>query len=153
MKRTVCAIAVVALALIAAARGAEQPKTPNHYVLAGGGLHVIYSTSGIDGKPHLNYQEGKKQTLSFRGDEIRSVETEIGTLVSVTLRRTAEGGCTTFSLLLPRVTLPNGANSVSIRTEGITTLRRDAQGAAAGSGQLDTYTVAHLRGTAGAVVF
>ncbi len=29
----------------------------NMFTLAGGGLHVSYSTSGIDGKPHMTYQD------------------------------------------------------------------------------------------------
>ena len=29
----------------------------NMFTAAGGGLHVSYSTNGIDGKPHLSYQD------------------------------------------------------------------------------------------------
>ena len=63
--------------------------TPNLYQLQGKNLHVTYSTSGIDGRAHFSYQD-THQSLSFRGDEIRTQETEIGTLVSVTLRRTGD---------------------------------------------------------------
>ena len=31
--------------------------TPNHYDLSGKRLHVVYSTAGIDGKPHFSYQD------------------------------------------------------------------------------------------------
>src|SRR3954468_17568425 len=77
---------------------------PNLYQLQGEALHVTYSTSGIDGKPHFTYQD-RHETLNFRGDEIRSAETEIGVLVSVSIRRTIDAGSTSFSLLVPTVNL------------------------------------------------
>ena len=39
----------------------------NMFSLTGGGLHVSYSTSGIDGKPHFSYQDATR-SLSFSGD-------------------------------------------------------------------------------------
>ena len=61
----------------------------NMITVAGGGLHVSYSTSGIDGKPHLSYQDPMR-SLSFTGDEIRRVECDLGAVVSVTIVRTVE---------------------------------------------------------------
>ena len=55
----------------------------NMFAVAGGGLHVSYSTSGIDGKPHLSYQDPMR-ALSFTGDQIRRVEGDLGAIVSVT---------------------------------------------------------------------
>jgi hypothetical protein len=57
---------------------------PNLYQLKGHGLHVTYSTSSIDGRPRLSYQD-THQMHSFVGDEIRTDPSEIGTLVTVTL--------------------------------------------------------------------
>ena len=91
----------------------------NMFTAAGGGLHVSYSTNGIDGKPHLSYQDPVR-SLSFTGDEIRRVEGDLGAVVSVTIVRTVDSGSTSFSLLVPHVNVaPFG--SVSISTEGITT--------------------------------
>src|SRR5262249_4278839 len=59
---------------------------PNLYQLQGKHLHVSYSTSGFDGRPHFTYQDAH-QNLNFAGDDIRTVQTEIGTLVTVTIRR------------------------------------------------------------------
>ncbi len=133
---------------------ANQPanpnaQAPNLYQLSGRHLNITYSTSGIDGKPHFSYQD-LQQTLSFSGDQIRSVETEIGTLVSVTIRLTVDTGGTTFSLLLPRVNIP-GEQSVPLQTDGITTLHRFS--ILPLSGQLDFYTVTRLHGSAARVFF
>jgi hypothetical protein len=72
-----------------------EPDLPiivaNLYELSGKNIHITYSTSGIDGKPHFSYQD-LQQTLSFSGDEIRSAETEIGTLISVTIHMTVDTG-------------------------------------------------------------
>ena len=122
---------------------------PNQYDLSGKHLHVTYSTTGIDGKPHFSYQD-LQQTLSFTGDEIRSVETEIGTLVSVTIRMTVDTGGTTFSVLLPHVNIP-GEQSVSIQTFGITTLHKFS--ILPVNGQRDFYTTTRLNGTASRVFF
>src|ERR1700759_5565323 len=86
----------------------------NMFSLSGGGLHVSYRTSGIDGKPHFSYQDPVR-SLSFSGDEIRRVECDLGTVVSVTIVRTIDAGSTSFSLLVPRVDLA-AFSSVTIRT-------------------------------------
>jgi hypothetical protein len=127
----------------------QAAQAPNLYQLSGKHLNITYSTSGIDGKPHFSYQD-LQQTLSFTGDQIRSVETEIGTLVSVTIRMTIDTGGSTFSLLLPRVNIP-GEQSVPIQTVGITTLHRFS--ILPINGQLDFYTVTRLHGSAARVFF
>ncbi|MBS0424399.1 MAG: hypothetical protein JSR71_08245 [Proteobacteria bacterium] len=122
---------------------------PNMYVLSGKNIHVSYSTSGFDGKPHFTYQD-LHQTHSFSGDQIRRVETEIGTIVSVTTRLTIDSGGTTFSVLLPRVNL-QASQSLPIHTEGITTVHRFS--ILPVIGQLDFYTITPLSGTAAQVFF
>lgn len=126
-------------------------QTPNLYRLHGHNLQVTYSTSGFDGKPHLQYHD-MFQTLDFSGDQIRTLPTEIGTLVTVTIRRTVDTGSTTFSLLVPVVNL-EGSNTVEITTYGITTIRRFSIVSEFNQGQMDSYTVTELRGTAAHVVF
>jgi hypothetical protein len=68
----------------------------NMFSLAGGDLHVSYSTRGIDGKPHFSYQDPSR-SLSFTGDEIRTMEGDLATVVSVTIVRTVDAGSTSFS--------------------------------------------------------
>src|ERR1700746_2464654 len=82
----------------------QQAMTPNLYELAGGQLHVTCSNTGKDGQPYFSYENGG-QKLSFKGKEIRTVEADCGTLVSVTTRMTVDSGSTTFTLLVPKVRL------------------------------------------------
>ena len=122
---------------------------PNLYTLSGKHIHVTYSTSGFDGKPHFTYQD-PQQTLNFSGGEIRSIETEVGTLVSVTIRLTVDTGGSTFSVLLPRVNIP-GEQAVPIRTVGITTLHKFS--IVPVLGQRDFYKATRLTGSAAQVFF
>jgi hypothetical protein len=123
----------------------------NLFTASGGGLHVSYSTSGIDGKPHLSYQDPMR-SLSFTGDEIRKMEGDLATVVSVTIVRTVDAGSTSFSLLVPHVNVPP-FTSVSICTDGITTHHAFSIVPALNRGQRDFYHVTPLQGTASNVVF
>lgn len=126
---------------------------PNLYQLAGHGLHVSYTTTGFDGKPHFTYQDAHG-AHSFAGDEITSTPTPIGTLVTVRLRLTIDAGSTTFSVLLPTVNLTDGVgHSAPIHTDGITTVHRFSVVPALNSGQTELYTFTALNGTASLVVF
>lgn len=128
-----------------------QYITPNLYQLHGQGLHVAYSTTSFDGKPHFYYQDAN-QHHTFIGDQINRVETELSTIVTVFIRRTIDSGSTSFSLLVPRVNLL-GHETLNISTVGITTVHRFSVIPAFDHGQLDTYTVTKLDGTAESVVF
>jgi hypothetical protein len=125
--------------------------TPNLYQLSGHHLHVTYATSGIDGKPHMTYQD-THQSKSFKGDEIRTVECDLGYLVSVTLRMTVDVGSTTLSVLIPRMRI-SPASAAAVHTECITTVHNTSFAPLGMQGQLDTYTVTALRGTAQAVMY
>jgi hypothetical protein len=123
---------------------------PNRWVLTGSGLQVTYSSTGLVGQPQFTYHD-KRQTRQFSGPQIRRVDTDAGTLVSVTTVMTVDTGSATFSLLLPRVTLRNG-QPTPIHTLGITTSHRLTIDTPA-HGQLDTYQFHNLTGTATFVVF
>ena len=71
-------------------------KQPNLYELSGNGIHVTYSTTSITGKPLFNYHDSF-QTRNFSGDEIQTVDTILGQLVSVFLVRTIDSGSTSFT--------------------------------------------------------
>jgi hypothetical protein len=124
---------------------------PNLFDLSGHGLHITYSTTGIDGKPHFSYHS-TTQTLNFTGDQIETLQSPLGTLVTVFIFRTIDGPSTSFTVLVPRVNLI--ANEcLQIRTEGITTMHRFSIIPAMLHGQLDHYTVHALHGTASRVAF
>jgi hypothetical protein len=119
--------------------------------LSGHNLHVSYATTGFDGKPHLHYQDAT-HALDFAGDQIRAVECDLGMLVSVSIQRTVDAGSTSFSLLVPRVTLEAG-QSQPIHTEGVTTVHRFSIVPMFNRGQLDGYSVHALSGTAQFLMF
>jgi hypothetical protein len=128
-----------------------EKASPNLFELRSKLLHVTYSTSGIDGKAHLTYQDAH-QTLSFRGDEIRALETEIGTLLSVFIVRSVDRGSTTFSILIPTINL-DATRVAHVSTRGITTIHKFSMIPAFNSGQTEIYSTVVLNGTARAVLF
>lgn len=124
---------------------------PNLFQLSGNSVHVNYSTSGIDGKPHFHYQDSQ-HNLNFAGNEIRTVACDLGAVVSVTIQGSIDSGSTTFSVLIPRSNL-NVGEIGHLRTDGVMTIHRFSIVPALNHGQLDHYTVTPLNGTARSVVF
>lgn len=123
-------------------RGALAIKRP---------LSISYSTTGIDGQPHLSVTD-KNGTRSFRGDEIRVQETEVGMLVSVTLEVVPDAWTKTLTILLPQVNVATGA--VTFTTQAITTTSRTSIGGPMlVAGALESWTYASMSGSASAVVF
>ena len=127
--------------------------SPNQYHVRGGGISVAYYPDGFGpiredrGPLHLVYQDAFR-SLAFYGEEARIVEVaDLGTVVSVTIVETVDTGYTSFSLLVPDVDLPTSQSSVSINTEGITTVHRIFV-ALIGHPQSETYTATSLSGTA-----
>lgn len=130
-----------------------MPNVPNQYHVQGGGISVSYYPDGFGppiaerGSLRFVYQDAHLSQSFFDG-EVRSVAVaDLGAVVSVTLVMTVDTGRTTFSLLVPDVQLPTQDSSVSINTEGITTVHREFV-ALIGHPQSETYTVTQLDGTA-----
>jgi hypothetical protein len=123
-------------------------QTANHFSLSGHGIHVDYSTTSLTGQPRLTYHDPAR-TLSFVGDDIRVADVpDIGSIVSVTLNITVDVGSTTFSVLIPHVTVSGIGGSVPITTEGITTMHKTPFAPQAFPGQREVYHVTHLTGSA-----
>lgn len=119
---------------------------PSLYTLSGGNLQITYALTGPNGQPQFTYQD-PNQGLTFTGNQIQVVDTELGKVVSVRIRMTVDTGSTTFSVLLPRVNLiPD--TFAAVHTEGITTLHRFSIFQALDRGQQDFYTVTPLQGFA-----
>ena len=124
---------------------------PNLYELSGSGIHITYSTTGVQGQPHFTYHDAI-QVKSFIGNQITAVQTSIGLLVTVLIHLTVDAGSTTFSVLLPNVNLPDAPfGSANITAEGITTLHRFSIFPI--HGQTEFYTVTAMHGTAKHVIF
>jgi hypothetical protein len=127
------------------------PQTePNLYDLKGVGLTISYSTSSINGQPRLSFKKGRLE-LNFSANEITTLDTGIGTLVTVTIAKTVDRSFTTFSVLLPRIALPISA-SKAFSTFGITTVHLTSIVGPV-KGAQETYKTIPLRGTAKRVEF
>jgi hypothetical protein len=123
----------------------------NNFSLSGGGVHVDYSSTSINGQPRLAYHDHIRN-LGFAGSDIRTAEvSDIGTIVSVTLAITVDVGSTTFSVFIPHVIVPTGGSN-PVTTEGITTIHRLPFGPTL-PGQREVYRVVRLRGVANHVDF
>src|SRR5712692_10118923 len=81
---------------------------PNRYVLQSqdGKAKVDYETSSFIGQPTLNLTQPPGHPIRhFTGSQIRTINTEIGTLVTVTTQITVDTGSTSFSVLIPAISL------------------------------------------------
>ena len=114
-------------------------------------LNVSYSTGALGSKRVFTYQDDQ-QTLQFNDQQLRSVSTDLGEEVSVTIRLTVDSGSTTFTLIVPRVTLELNQH-VHVKTLGIKTLHRFSIVPVLNHGQLDSYSLVKLEGTASSLTF
>jgi hypothetical protein len=133
-----------------------QYEEPNLFFLQGVGpkykdVQISYSTSSITGKPLLTYKDSKG-ARSFMGDEIRTQNTDMGTLVTVTLETVTDLRTVTLTLLVPAINLDGSAKefkTIAIRTTNKTTIG----GGSFVKGVVQFYEVIDLKGTANSVVF
>lgn len=127
-----------------------EPLAPNQFELLGRGISITFSATSFTGQPLLHYQDGCHE-VNARGDDIRQVETELGTQVTITLEPDADAGELLLTLLIPRAQLENEGSEVRISTEAILTRSRLPRGPAANA-QLQMYMAVPLRGRATFVV-
>jgi hypothetical protein len=123
---------------------------PNRYVLesSDGTTKVDYETTSFIGQPILNLTEGPGGPIRhFAGSQIRTRNTEIGTLVTVTTRLTTDTGSTSFSVLIPAISLTAVSDNKTFATEAIITSHAGPDSVPS-AGVLETYTFIPLRGEA-----
>jgi hypothetical protein len=130
---------------------ANVQRVPNTYQVNGRGIAVRYLTTYTDGKPHFAYTDGQR-ALFFEGDAIRTLQSELGLLVSVTIFQTVDTGSTSFTLLVPAVNLDQ-SDQAPITTEGITTTHHFSINPTFNRGQTEHYTVVQLSGMASLMNF
>jgi hypothetical protein len=129
---------------------APQAILANMYELESRTITVSFSATSITGDPLMHYKDRQRE-VNARGDEIRRVETEIGTLVSVTLEPDADAGSLIFSVLIPRVVLSARGGEQPVFTHAFYTRSRLPPRLSA-SVQLQTSEVVRLRGSAAFVM-
>jgi hypothetical protein len=84
------------------------------FQLAGEGVEITYLTSGQDGKPHFTYKDAEYD-LNFAGDAIRIQQSELGSLVTVTLHSIPDAWSKTVTLIIPRIwKLQNSSDAVEM---------------------------------------
>ena len=96
---------------------------PNRFELQSndGRTKVDYETTSFIGQPILNLSQGPGPIRHFVGSQIRSANTEIGTLVSVTTQVSIDAGSTSFSILIPAITLAALTSHQAFTTEAVVT--------------------------------
>src|SRR5215831_1125525 len=126
---------------------------PNRYSLQShdGFTKVDYETSSFIGPPVLNLQQGPGPIRHFAGSQIRTRTTEIGTLVSVTTQITIDTGSTSFSVLIPSITLANLSDHKTFATEAIVT-SHSGPNSVPPTGVHETYRFVPLKGEASFVL-
>ena len=130
----------------------QAASGPNLYELKGGKLTITYSTSSIAGTAQFSFKKGS-QTKTFSGSQIRTQTAATGTLVTVDIESVPDLKTVTFTLVLPQVNLGT-KTSAKIATIGITTTAKTSIGGPAlVQGQLQSYKVTDLTGTASQVLF
>jgi hypothetical protein len=123
---------------------------PNEYTLAGGGVTINFVTDGFLGRPTLSYKD-KHHALHFKGPEIRLLPTEIGGLVSVTLKMTIDAGSTSFSFLIPVIELADRQAEQKFETVGVRTEHKTAL-VLPGTGLREIYEIHKVEGIARSVI-
>ncbi|WP_375770503.1 hypothetical protein NR798_06300 [Archangium gephyra] len=127
-----------------------EPAMPNMFELSGRGVSIHFSTTSFTGDARFHYQDSCRE-VNASGEEIRQVETEMGTLVTLTLEPDADAGSLLFTVLIPRARVDGPEREVRIETQGILTRSRFAR--IPTDAQLQTYVVVPLRGRAALVDF
>jgi hypothetical protein len=122
----------------------------NLFELRGDSIQVSYSSTNILGGPILSYRDPQR-SLSFRGEEIRSQDTELGELITVTLEVIPDLRTITFTLILPIVNVIPQSSGIYIQVPGVTTTNiTTIAGPPLGPQKL--YSVVNLQGTAQFIV-
>jgi hypothetical protein len=128
-----------------------QLNPANLFQLQGRGIHVTYSATSFSGQPLFQYQD-EHGTQNFHGDQINIVSTPIGSLVSVTIRRTVDSGSTSFSVVIPTVNVLGAGQASPVHTDGVTTVHRFNIVPMLNQGQMEIYRVTPLTGTATLII-
>jgi len=127
-----------------------ESKRPNSFILKGQDITITYDLTSFSGQPLLAYQKEGKQ-LTFMGENIRKLDSEIGQLVSVDIGYIPDLARITLTILIPIIN-HEGAE-VPFRTEAIITQHLTSiAGPAMVKGPLQVYAIESLEGKARFIV-
>jgi hypothetical protein len=127
----------------------QQSIKANRYVLQSDQLEVTYDETTITGQAQITYQVVQGgDALTFTGNQLSAKESDIGTLVTVTLEVIPDDKRNLFTLLIPTINV-TGTNGVPFETVAIyTTVRDSIIGPNGVSGAVESYQCVQLEGTA-----
>ncbi|MEH2022401.1 hypothetical protein [Nostoc sp.] len=125
-------------------------QRPNEFELEAQGTHIKYSI--LNQVPQLDYRT-KNIYEHFTGDQIETLATDIGTLITVIISKPPNpdlgGNIVKLSFLLPIINLAIGSRESPVQTEAILTTERTSGFIRTPLfGQLQSYQTIVLRGTA-----
>ena len=123
---------------------------PNSFVLHGKNTHINYSTTSFVSESQFHYQTDNF-SRQFNGEEISTVETPLGKLVTVLVEPDLDVGKEVkLTLLLPNINLPSAGVKEPIQTQAILTTNTSPNRGNPSplEGQLQTYRTLGLTGTA-----
>lgn len=106
---------------------AQDLKTlvaPNTYEVSGDGTQISYSTSGINGSPSFFYRGPAGDDQTFSGDEIETLDTALGTEVTVTVADVADVHVITLTLVIPEMWIAPGSG-LAFRTMAVYVTREE----------------------------
>jgi hypothetical protein len=126
---------------------------PNRFVLqsSDGKTKVDYEKTSFVGQPILNLTQGTGPTRHFSGSQIRTANLEIGTLVTVTTQMTIDTGSTSFSILIPAITLTSISDQKAFSTEAIVT-SHSGPNSIPSTGVHETYQFIPMKGEASFII-
>ena len=126
---------------------------PNRFVLhsSDNKIKVDYETTSFTGQPILNLTQAPNPIRHFAGSQIRRLNTEIGTLVTVTTHVTIDTGSTSFSVLIPAITLSAATGHQAFTTDAIITAHSGPLGSPL-TGVHETYQFIAMKGEASFVI-
>src|SRR5260370_28833129 len=81
----------------------EQSDLATMFLLSGAGVDISYYINE-DQSSEMDYQDAQG-SLTFPSDQLRIQPSAIGTLITAPLKKSADAGVTTFTLVLPNVKL------------------------------------------------
>ena len=119
----------------------QQSDLATMFLLTGEGLKISYYINE-DNSSELDYQDAQA-SLTFQSNQLHIQQSAIGTLITATLKNSADAGATTVTLVLPNVKL-GGQTKQPLETFAV--IAKDYSALSRIGAQL-TYRVVALQGT------
>ena len=95
----------------------------NDFTVSDNQTTISFATTSFSGRATFDYKSGQTH-VQLSGDDIRSVDQEFAKLVTATIGGEGDGGVSTVTLLIPKISLPSANDQVGFDTIAILTEQR-----------------------------